>query len=67
MIFKAKTLRGEENIRRWGNEWYLEEQADSVHFAQRPGPWGLFFPRKGGKEHARWIHLVNDQDFEIIG
>jgi hypothetical protein len=66
MLLKAKTLKGKNRIHEWGNEWLLIRTADTVLFAQRAGPWGLIFPKKGTMEQSRWIHLINDQDFDII-
>ena len=66
MIVEGKTLKGKNRIRELGNEWLLIRTAETVHFAQRPGPWGLVFPAKGTQDQSRWIHLHDDPDFNII-
>lgn len=68
MLVHAKTLKGFERIWKYGRDWDLLRTADEVVFAQRPGPWGLIRPFDDFKnEHTRWIHLLNDKDFEIVG
>ena len=67
MILSAKTERGQKWIGEFGPIWMLMETQDSVYFAQRHGPWGLVRPakKKFAEEH-RWIHLVDDHDFDIV-
>lgn len=67
MILKAKTLKGKNRIRELGDEWWLIKTSDNVQFAQRNGPWGYMRPAKeGGQNHERWIHLIDDHDFDIV-
>lgn len=67
MILKGKTLKGKNRIRELGEEWLCIRTSDTVHFSNRNGPWGFVKPAKEGVENQeRWIHLVDDQDFEIM-
>lgn len=65
MKLSGKTLKGKNRIREHGNEWLLIKTSEKVLFAQRSGPWGLVYPTKSGLDHSRWIHLHDDDDFEI--
>jgi len=68
MLVQGKTLKGKNRIRENGREWDLVRTADTVLFAQRPGPWGLIQPKNDPHgEKSRWIHLIDDQDFDIVG
>ena len=67
MRVRAKTDRGLHWIEEYGNEWMLIKTSDTVPFAQRNGPWGYVRPAKKGKgQQDRWIHLIDDHDFDII-
>lgn len=67
MKMKAKTKKGKERIKRFGEEWFLIRTSDTVPFAQRSGPWGYIRPAsKQFKDEERWIHLVDDHDFDIL-
>ena len=67
MKLQAKTLKGKNRIKELGDEWWLIKTSDTVAFAQRNGPWGYVRPaKKGGQNHERWIHLIDDHDFDIV-
>jgi len=66
MFIKPKTQKGKESITKFGEEWDLVKTADSVIFAEEAGPWGLIRPANCfNGENDRWVHLTNDQNFEI--
>lgn len=68
MILEGKTRKGKNRIHELGNEWDLIRTSDAVLFSQRIGPWGLIRPKNDVKsEKSRWIHLMFDQDFDIVG
>ena len=67
MIVAPKTKKGKERIKRFGNEWLLIRTSDTVPFAQRNGPWGYIRPaNRLFKDEERWIHLIDDHDFDIV-
>lgn len=65
MILVGKTQKGKNRIRENGEKWDLLRTADTVLFDTRPGPWGFVQPRRN-QENARWIHLSQDTDFDIV-
>jgi len=65
MIVRAKTKKGKERIKRFGEEWFLLKTSDTVAFAQRNGPWGYIRSARV-KDEERWIHLIDDHDFDIV-
>lgn len=66
MFLQAKSKFGSQILEKYGNEWVLIRRADSYYMAKRPGPWGLIQPINGTQFEERWMHLVDDRNFQIV-
>ena len=64
MRLTGKTQKGKNRIREHGDLWVLLKTRDSVLFDTKPGQWFLIAPCNNGSA-SRWIHSINDRDFEI--
>ena len=63
---KGKTLKGKNRIRELGADWFIVRETEKVLFSQFVGPWWLVQPVDGSTVQARWVHAVNDVDFEVV-
>ena len=54
----GKTRKGKNRIRELGDQWMLACKKD------KGGPWLLICPLSN-QEKCRWIHLSEDEDFEV--
>jgi hypothetical protein len=66
MILQAKSKFGAHILEKFGTEWVLIKRANSYYMAKKPGPWGLIQPVDSTQFEERWIHLVDDKNFEIV-
>lgn len=60
ITLKGKTLKGKNRIREHGNRWVVVTPADPFHKDK------ILIHPEGNSLELRWIHPVNDKDFEVI-
>jgi hypothetical protein len=65
MRLQPKTKYGVQILEKYGNEWVLIRRRESYYASKRPGPWGIIQPVDGTEFEERWIHLIEDQHFNI--
>ena len=56
--------KGKPRILEHGEWWTLVRSEDKTFFTERAGPWGMIRSEKTG--NIRWIHLMDDVNFEIV-
>lgn len=66
---KGKTQKGKNRVSELGDLWSVMAETDAVLFApSSKGPWMHIVPfgRSHDDKASRWIHGLNDLDFEIV-
>jgi len=64
---KGKTKKGKERVKRDGSDgWQVTRIAEVVAFDNRLGPWWHIKNESGNDFAERWIHSIDDKDFEVI-
>jgi hypothetical protein len=66
---KAKTNKAKNRLREAGtSNWVIMQQAETVAFSQRDGPWYYIRPdlSQDKRDHARWVSGTDDPDFTVI-
>lgn len=62
---KAKSKKGKDRINEQGSKWIIEAVTEKVLFEDKAGLW-LGLRSTKSKEFFRWVHLTDDENFEVI-
>ena len=66
ILLKGKTRKGKTRIGTHGPEWVIDDIRQSLRALHVPGDAFLLIRSTDGKDDWRWIHLLEDPDFEIL-
>lgn len=58
----AKTAKGKQRIKQWGNQGKIMRTVDSIQASPIKGLW---FAVSAGDPTWRWVHFTDDKDFNI--
>jgi len=58
---QGKTKRGSAKVKQHGVIWTIISEVQELEFSPDKGPWLCL---KAGS-NIRWVHKVNDKDFEV--
>ena len=65
VTLKGKSKKGKDRTNEQGIKWVVEAVTESVLFDDKKGIW-LGLRSTKNKEFFRWVHLTDDENFEVI-